>query len=88
MEQTILKEAKGLQKELVEWRRELHRRAEVGFALPMTTAFLKETLAKMGYKVELCGKSGLTVTVGDGEKTFLLRADTDALPIREEARVG
>ena len=88
MEQTILKEAKGLQKELVEWRRELDRRAEVGFTHPMTTAFLKEALAKMGYKVEPCGKSGLTVTVGDGEKTFLLRADTDALPIREEARVG
>lgn len=31
-----------------------------------------------------CGKAGLTATIGEGEKTVLLRADMDALPIREE----
>lgn len=80
----ILNEAKGLQKELVEMRRRLHGRAELGFALTETAAFVKETLAAMGYEPQSCGRSGLTVTVGKGEKTFLLRADMDGLPIKEK----
>lgn len=78
------KEAKDLQKELVELRRCLHECAEVGFALKKTEAFVKGELQKMGYESQSCGKSGFTVTVGSGEKTFLLRADMDGLPIQEE----
>ncbi len=65
-------------------RRRLHERAEIGFALTETVAFVKDTLQNMGYEPESCGKSGIAVSVGSGKKTFLLRADMDGLPIKEE----
>ena len=37
----------------------------------------------MGYAPRDCGRCGLIADIGRG-KTFLLRADMDALPIREE----
>ena len=81
----MLKEAKTIQKELVAARRYLHRNAEVGFALPKTTAFLKGELEKLGCAVKACGRAGLVTTVGNEGKTLLLRADTDALPIQERS---
>ncbi len=84
MEHAILKEAQGLRKQLIEWRRGLHERAEVGFALPRTTAFVKAALKEMDCEVKPCGKSGIVALLGQGERTFLLRADMDALPIKEE----
>lgn len=85
---SFLVEAKGIEKEIIENQRYLHRNAEVGFELPQTTKFVKSKLEEMGYKVNLCGKNGLVAIIGKGNgKTFLLRADMDALPIKEEADV-
>ena len=84
----LLKEAEGLKDQLVENRRYLHTHAETGFGLNDTKAFVKEKLIEMGYEPEDCGKAGLTVLAGKKPgKVFLLRADMDALPIREEADV-
>ena len=85
----FLREAEELQQTLVEERRCLHRNAEVGFALEHTVSFVKEELTAMGLAPTPCGKAGLVAQV-DGKqagKVFLLRADMDALPIREEADV-
>ena len=79
----MLKEAKNLQAELSAWRRYLHEHAETGFDLPQTTGFIQTELIKMGYSPQKCGKAGILAEVGEGE-IFLLRADIDALPIREE----
>ena len=83
----ILKQAKDMQAELVKLRRELHENAEVGFALPKTQEIVKRELKNMGYKPKTCGKAGLVAfTLGKKQgKTVLLRADMDALPIREES---
>lgn len=87
MENTLLESGKKLQKELVKYRRYLHEHAETGFELPQTLAFVDKTLRKMGYEPQRCGRAGLLATVGKKgarEKTFLLRADMDGLPLREE----
>lgn len=80
----ILKRAKEMQADLMTWRRNLHRQAERGFALDKTTALVKSELQKMGYQPKDCGRAGVVAEIGEGE-LFLLRADMDALPIREHS---
>ncbi len=88
MGKEILAEAKALQKKLTEWRRWLHSNAETGFDLLCTKAFVKDKLRELGYAPSDCGK-GIVATVGNEKngKTFLLRADMDALPIEESSGV-
>ena len=81
-------EMKNLQTELVEIRRYLHKNAEIGFDVDITYTYIKERLEEYGYTVQKCGKAGLVATVGEGEKTFLLRADIDALPICEKTKLS
>ncbi len=72
---------------VIAWRRDLHRIPGVGYDLGQTADYVERELRKMGLCVtRLCGGSGLCATIdgaGDG-KTVALRADMDALPIREE----
>ena len=85
MNHSILDEALEIKDTILSHRRWLHRHAETGFSLSGTTAYVRKALEDMGYTVENCGKSGLVTTIGGSGKVFLLRADMDALPIREEA---
>ena len=87
--QILIKEAQALQSELVDIRRELHRHPEVGFDLPFTKEFVKNKLIEFGYQPKEMGKSGLIALAGGKNpgKTILLRADMDALPIKEEAEI-
>ena len=50
LNKTILEGAGKLQQELLNHRRYLHQNAEVGFDLPVTKAYVKEQLTKMGYQ--------------------------------------
>lgn len=84
---TLLEQAAALSKQLIAIRRELHQHAETGFALTQTKAFVKQKLIELGYTPVECGKCGLYADIGSGEHTFLLRADMDALPIREQSGV-
>ena len=86
--QNIKEKAKKLQKQLVEQRRYLHACAETGFSLRETRSFVEKCLTEYGYQPISCGKSGLVVNVGEGEKTILLRADMDGLPIEEKTRLS
>jgi len=81
---SLLKQAEKIQAELVAQRRWLHQNAETGFALKDTFSFIESELKKMGCTPKRCGKAGLTATIGQGDKCVLLRADADALPIKEE----
>jgi hippurate hydrolase len=80
----LYQEAQALREELIAVRRRLHQCPEIGLDLPKTTAIVREALTRMGYAPRDVGPSGLSVTVGSGEKCFLLRGDMDALPIAEE----
>ncbi|HOV94631.1 MAG TPA: M20 family metallopeptidase [Spirochaetales bacterium] len=83
----ILQEAKSIQEIIVNHRHYLHRHAELGMDLPVTKAYVIEQLTKMGYEPKEICPSGLVATVGKNKsgKTFLIRGDMDALPIKEES---
>ncbi len=92
---TFYDRAQELNAELLENRRYLHRHAEVGMHLPKTKAYVMEKLAEYGLEPKECGE-GVTALIGgaglgnkeaeqNSGKVLLLRADMDALPMREES---
>ena len=87
-----LEEAEQLLAELKKIRRHIHSCPEAGSALPETKAFVIEKLREYGYDpAEIC-ESGIVAVLRGGKasadsKTILLRADMDALAIKEEAPV-
>jgi hippurate hydrolase len=82
----LLADAEALQPWLVEIRRRLHRRPEIGLELPNTQALVVEELRGLGLTPQL-GRSLSSVTAfidgGSPGPTVLLRADMDALPVEE-----
>lgn len=83
----ILTRAQELEEELIQNRRYLHRHPELGFALDETVSFVKEKLTEYGYTPLDCGDHGVVATVGHGGKCILIRADMDALPMKEESGI-
>ena len=85
----LLKEAKSIENTLINIRHHLHANPETGFDLPKTKTLVQEELQNMGYTPINCGKSGVIALAGGKRpgKVFLLRADMDALPIKEETNL-
>lgn len=85
----IFEEARRLQDELTDIRRTIHKCPEVGTTLPKTKEFVMDKLREYGYEPKEICESGIVATIeGDRPgKTMLLRADMDALKIKEEAPV-
>lgn len=80
-----MNKADSIKDELIEIRRHLHRNPEIGFDIPNTASFVKEKLISYGLEPQDIGKNGVTALIGkSGGKTILLRADMDALPIKEQ----
>jgi amidohydrolase len=83
----LLAEARGLQPNTVQLRRRIHRNPEVGLHLPATQAAVLAALADLPLRVYTGGSTTSVVAVLDGARpgpTVLLRADMDALPLRED----
>ena len=81
----IINQAKAIKEDLINIRRTIHSNPEVGAVLPKTKAYVTEKLKEFGYEpMEIC-ESGIVATVKGSKsgKTFLLRADLDALPVKE-----
>jgi amidohydrolase len=71
---------------LTELRRDLHRRPELGFQEDRTRAVVADQLRALGLEVhEGSGIVGV-LRAGHGNRAIALRADMDALPIREATR--
>lgn len=68
-------------------RRYLHAHAETGFELHDTFDYVWKALEDMALAPRKCGKCGIVADIGAGDRCVLLRADMDALPMREEADV-
>lgn len=84
----LLNESENYKAQLIDNRHYLHEHPGTGFDTEETIAYVKSELSAMDYDVKECGKAGLTATVGKGDgKVFLIRADMDALPIKEESGV-
>lgn len=79
----LLADAKQLNGKIVKDRRYFHQNPELGSDLPKTFKYVWECLEEMGYTPEKVGSS-IVALVGQGEKTFLIRGDMDALPMEED----
>lgn len=85
------KRAAELSGEIAASRHYLHQHAELSFKEQETTAYLVEELEKMGIPVQKFDDyTGCIATIKGGRpgnRTVLLRADIDALPIQENSGV-
>mgnify|MGYP000084787533 CR=1 FL=1 len=80
----LLAEAEALKPQLLTDRRTLHRDPEVGPSLPRTAAYVTERLMALGYTPRpLAGGVVADTTGEDTGRCVLLRADMDALRVRE-----
>jgi amidohydrolase len=84
----ILNRAAELQTEVTEWRRHIHERPGLLFAVEETAAFVAEKLKEFGVDeiVTGIGRTGVVGLIkgrGEGSRAIGLRADMDALPLTE-----
>ena len=83
-------EIQNLQFDLVRWRRELHQKPELGFEEEITSRFIQQKLETWGiaYKAGIA-KTGVVATIASkySGKVLGIRADMDALPVREANEV-
>ncbi|MBD5494629.1 MAG: amidohydrolase [Lachnospiraceae bacterium] len=85
----LLSEASQLHDTIINDRRFLHLNPGTGFDIQDTVSYVKKQLTDMEYEPQACGRAGLVALAGKGKegKVFMLRADMDGLPIKEEADV-
>ncbi|NEN87641.1 MAG: amidohydrolase [Okeania sp. SIO3H1] len=79
-------EIRKLQPLLVEWRRHLHKRPELGFKEYLTGEFICQKLQEWGIEHQKgVAKTGILATIDSGKPgpVLAIRADLDALPIQE-----
>ena len=81
----IMSQAKLIYDDLITIRRTIHSNPEVGAKLPKTKAYVIDKLKEFGYEPQEICESGVVATISGKNpgKTFLLRADMDALPVVE-----
>lgn len=86
-------EIRSLQPQLVEWRRRIHQKPELGFQEKLTAEFISQKLQSWGieHQTEIA-ETGIVAIIkgaksGNG-KVLAIRADMDALPILEANEVA
>ena len=86
MIEDLKKDTEKIKGQLIEWRRDFHRHPEVAFREQRTSAIIREFLQKIGIPVTPCAGTGLKAILEGlpGGRTVALRADMDALPLKEE----
>lgn len=83
----LLAAAEATLADVIEVRRRLHRRPEIGLRLPETQAVVAEALRGLGIEPRLGKSTASVVAVIEGARpgpTILLRADMDGLPLHED----
>lgn len=83
----IVEEVKKIENEIISWRRDLHKIPELNLTLPKTVAYVEERLKELGIEYQKLVDGNAIVGIIRGKnpgKTIALRADMDALPIKEE----
>jgi amidohydrolase len=79
-------DVQSLEEELIRWRRDFHRHPELSFQEHRTSATIRQFLESLSLPIRACAGTGLIGVLQGmpGGKTVALRADMDALPLREE----
>jgi hippurate hydrolase len=86
----LLPEARGELERAVALRRKLHGNPELGLVLPETQRAVLDALADLDFEIATGGETSAVVATLRGTEpgpTVLLRADMDALPMREETEL-
>jgi len=81
---------RALQPQLVEWRRRLHQRPELGFKEQLTAQLIAQKLQEWGIEHKTgVAKTGIVATISSDRPgpVLAIRADMDALPIQEQNEV-
>jgi amidohydrolase len=84
---SIRSDIRALQPQIVEWRRHLHQRPELGFQEQLTAQFIAQKLQEWGIEHQTgIAKTGIVATISSDRPgpVLAIRADMDALPIHEE----
>ena len=81
-------EIRSLQPQLVEWRRRLHQKPELGFKEKLTAELVSSKLQEWGIEHETgIAQTGIVAIIKGNkpgsDKVLAIRADMDALPIQE-----
>lgn len=92
----FLSAATDMKDELIKIRRTLHQNPETGRNLPRTQKLIIEKLIKYGYEPQAFNEGGVTAVISnereftpqESKKTFLLRADMDALAVKEKTKLS
>jgi len=86
MIEELKKDVDKLTDQIIEWRRDFHKHPEVAFQEERTSSVIKQFLESLDIPVTITAKTGLRgILEGkSGGKTVALRADMDALPLKEE----
>lgn len=83
----IRADIQALQPQIVEWRRHLHQRPELGFREHLTAEFVASKLREWGIEHQTAIAQTGIVAIIEGKQpgpVLAIRADMDALPIQEE----
>jgi len=87
----VFEEAKNILPEVIDLRRKIHKRPELGNNLPETTAAVLDSLKELDLEIRLSEDTTSIVATLQGEKKgseerkrILLRGDMDALPMPED----
>jgi amidohydrolase len=90
LQSQIDERAKAIESKLIAWRRDIHQHPEMGNLETRTAALVAEHLRKLGMEV----KTGVAVTGvvgllkgGQPGPVMALRADMDALPVKENVDI-
>src|SRR3954469_18832465 len=91
LEQEIRQRAAQIEEKLIAWRRDIHEHPELGEQETRTAALVAEHLKKLGLEVKTgVAKTGVVALLKGGKPgpVVALRADMDALPVKEPGRAG
>jgi amidohydrolase len=82
--------AQALQPNLVEWRRHIHKNPELGNREFKTSAYIVQQLKDLGLEIQTgIAKTGVVAILKGGKPgpCIALRADMDALPVKERVNI-
>src|SRR5436305_9782054 len=88
LEQEIRQRASRIEEKLIAWRRDIHEHPELGEQETRTAALVAEHLRKLGLEVRTgIAQTGIVALLKGGKPgpVVALRADMDALPVKEPA---
>jgi len=88
LEDQIRKDSSAIESQLIEWRRDIHQHPELGEQETRTARLVAEHLKSLGMEVQTeVGRTGVVGILKGAQpgRTVALRADMDALPVKEPA---